>query len=53
MIEALQKVISDYAIENANLRIAVAQLQARVESLLKAEGESGGDPENHDNARAH
>lgn len=37
--QAIQQVITDYAIENANLRVAVATLQAEIKVLKEKEGE--------------
>lgn len=36
---AIQQVITDYAIENANLRVAVATLQAEIKVLKEKESE--------------
>jgi hypothetical protein len=37
--QAIQQVITDYAIENANLRVAVATLQAEIKALKEKESE--------------
>lgn len=37
--QAIQQVITDYALENANLRVAVATLQAENRALKEKEGE--------------
>ena len=37
--QAIQQVIIDYAIENANLRVAVATLQAEIKALKEKESE--------------
>lgn len=37
--QAIQQVITDYALENANLRVAVATLQAEVKALKEKESE--------------
>lgn len=37
--QAIQQVITDYAIENANLRVAVATLRAEIKALKEKESE--------------
>ena len=37
--QAIQEVITDYALENANLRVAVATLQAEIKALKEKESE--------------
>lgn len=37
--QAIQQVITDYAIENANLRVAVATLQAEIKALKEKESD--------------
>lgn len=37
--QAIQQVITDYAMENANLRVAVAALQAEIKALKEKESD--------------
>lgn len=38
--QAIQQVITDYVIENANLRVAVATLQAEIKALKEKESDA-------------
>jgi hypothetical protein len=38
--QAIQQVITDYALENANLRVAVATLQAEIKVLKEKESDA-------------
>ena len=38
--QAIQQVITDYALENANLRVVVATLQAEIKALKEKESDA-------------